>query len=78
MYPTSPSYVGFTNGASIWSLNLTSIVWVIYSLSHELIHINGMCLGIATNNQDEYDGFLGLLTTALHLGICRLDAFLDS
>ena len=37
-----------------------------------------MCVGIATNNQAEYDVVVGLLTVALHLGIHRLDVFLDS
>ena len=36
-----------------------------------------MCVGISTNNQDEYDD-VGLLTAALHLGIRHLDVFLDS
>ena len=51
---------------------------VIYYPSHELIHIYRMCVGVATNNQDEYDGVVGLLTTALRLGIHRLDVFLES
>ena len=37
-----------------------------------------MCVGIATNNQDEYDGVTGLPTVVLHLGICHLYVFLDS
>ena len=35
-------------------------------------------MGTTTNNQDEYDGVNGLLTTALQLGIHHLDVFLDS
>ena len=78
MDPTSPFYVGFNGDTSRWSPNLTSTAWVIYSPSHEFIHIDGICVGIATNNQDECDSVIGLLTTSLHLGICRLDVFLDS
>ena len=52
-------------------------MWVIYSPSHELIHIDKMCVGIATKNQAKYDGVLGLLVTSLHLGICHLIVFLD-
>ena len=70
--------MGFTDGASRWSLNLTSDAWVIYSPSQELIHIDGICVGIATNNQVEYDGVNGLLASALQLGIYHLDVFLDS
>ena len=37
-----------------------------------------MCVGIATKNQDEYDGVIGILVATLHLGIRHLDVFLDS
>ena len=37
-----------------------------------------MCVGIATNNQAEYDSVTGLLVAALHLGIRHLNVFLDS
>ena len=43
-----------------------------------LIHLDGMCVGIDTDNQDEYDSIVHLLTATLHLGIHRLDVFLDS
>ena len=69
---------GFVDGASIWSPNTFSVAWFIYSSSHELIHINEMCVGIATNNQDEYDGVTSLLATALQLGIHHLNFFLKS
>ena len=78
MDPTFPSYVGFTNGASKWSPNVSSTAWFIYSLANELIHIDGMCVGIATKNQVEYDVIIGILTTTIHLGIHHLDLFLDS
>ena len=65
MDPTSPRYVGFADGASRWSPNLASAAWVIYSPSHELIYIDIMCVGIATNNQVEYDGLVGVLIVAL-------------
>ena len=78
MDPTLHHYIGFADGASIWSPNLTLAVWVIYLLSHELIHIDGMCVGMTTNNQDEYDGFMCLLAASLHLGIRHLYVFLES
>ena len=78
MDPTSHHYIGFADGANKWSPSLTSTVWVIYSPSHELIHIDGMCVGIYTNNQAEYDNVAGLLTNVVHLDICHLDLFLDS
>ena len=78
MEHTSNQCMGFRNGESRWSLNLNSATWVLYSPSHELIHIDGICVGIATNNQDEYDGVNGLLATSLQLGIHHLYVFLDS
>ena len=78
MEHTSNRYMGFTDGASRWSLNLASAAWLIYSPSHELIHIDGICVGTAPNNQAKYDGVNGLLATALQLGVFHLDVFLDS
>ena len=78
MDTTSYRYVGYANGASRWSPNPTSVVWVIYSPPYELIHIVRMCVGISTNNHDKYDGVTSLLTISLHLGIRHLDVFLDS
>ena len=78
MDPTSDRYIIFVDGASKWSSNLASAAWFIYSSSHELIHINEICVGTTTNNQAEYDGVNGLLAAALQLGIHHLDVFLDS
>ena len=71
-------YMGFADGARIWSPNLALATWVIYSPSHELIHIEGISVGTTTNNQVEYDGVNGLLAATLQLGIQHLDVFLDS
>ena len=70
--------MGFSDGASIWSPNLASAAWVIYSPSHELIHIDEICVGNAINNQVEHDGVSGLLAAALQLGSHHLDVFLES
>ena len=65
MEHTSNQYMGFVDGASRWSPNLASAAWVIYSPSHELIHIDGICVGNMTENQAEYDGVSGLLVAVL-------------
>ena len=78
MEHTSDRYMGSTDEASRWYPNLASATWVIYSPSHELIHIDRICMGTATNNQAEYDGVNGLLVTALQLDIHLLDVFLES
>ena len=73
-----PCYTGFADGTSRWSPNLASAAWVLYSPSNELIHLDGICIGAATNNQVEYDAVTSLLTAALHMGIRHLQVFLDS
>ena len=73
-----PYYTGFADGTSRWSPNLASTAWVLYSPSNELIHLDGICIGTATNNHVEYDAVIGLLTAALQMGICHLHVFLDS
>ena len=78
MDPISDRYIGFANGVSRWSPNLALATWVIYSPSHKLIHIDGICMGTETNNQAEYNGVNGLLVTALQLGVHCLNVFLDS
>ena len=78
MEQTSDWYMGFIDGASRWYPNLILVAWVIYSPLHELVHIDGICMGTATKNQAEYDGVNGLLATALQLGIHHLNVFLDS
>ena len=65
MEHSSYRHMGFADGASRWYQNLASAAWVIYSPSHKLIHIDGICMGTATNNQDEYDGVNVLLATVL-------------
>ena len=70
--------MGFADGERKWSPNLASVAWVIYSPSHELILIDGICMGSTTNNQAKYDGVNGLLATTLQLVIHHLDVFLDS
>ena len=78
MDPLPPCYIGFADGASRWSPNLASAAWVLYSPSNERIHLDGICIGAATNNQAEYDAVTGLLTAALQMGIRHLHVFLDS
>ena len=45
---------------------------------HTLVLSNGVCIGTATNNQDEYDAVRGLLADALFHRILHLHVRLDS
>ena len=78
MEHTSDRYTIFADGDCRWYPNLASATWVIYSPPHELIHIDGICVGTVTNNQAEYDGVNGLLAVTLQLGIHHRDVFLES
>ena len=71
-------YVGFVDGASRSTRNLSSAAWVIYDLVGELIELQGICLGRTTNNVIEYSAILKLLTETINLGILALLVNLDS
>ena len=71
-------FVGFTDGASRSTRNLSSTAWVIYDPVGELVNLQGVCLGPATNNIAEYSAVLELLTKAVDLGIRELLVYLDS
>ena len=71
-------FVGFADGASRNTRNLSSAAWVIYNLAGELVKLQGVCLGPATNNITEYSAVLELLTEAVDLGIRELIVYLDS
>ena len=55
-------FVGFADGASRSTRNLSSATWVIYDLAGELVNLQGVCLGRTTNNIVEYSDVLELLT----------------
>jgi len=76
MVPQPPCYIGFADGASYYVPNLSSSAWAIYTTSHVLFHSSGICVGAATNNQDEYNVVIGLLADALQLYIRHLCVYL--
>ena len=65
-------YIGFTDGASRSTQNLASVVWAIYAPTNELISLQGVCLGRATNNIVEYSVVIELLVDVISLGIHHL------
>jgi hypothetical protein len=56
----STYHIGFVDGVSRWTWNLASESWVIYTATYTLLQFGDMCLGPATNNQEEYVGVIGL------------------
>ena len=71
-------YVGFADGASRSTRNLSSAAWVIYDPASELVNLQGVCLGRTTNNIAEYSVVLELLTEVVNLSIHELLVYLDS
>ena len=71
-------YIGFDDGVSRSTQNLSFAAWEIYAPSNELIFLQGVCLGRATNNIIEYSAFNELFTDAISLGIRHFVVRLDS
>jgi ribonuclease HI len=78
MSESSLPYIGFADGASRSTRNLASAAWVIYTPTNELVSLQGVCLGHATNNIAEYSVVIELLVDVILLGIHHLIVRLDS
>jgi ribonuclease HI len=72
------SFVGYADGASRSSRNLSSAAWAIFNPSGELVSFRGVCIGRSTKNIVEYSALIELLSDAITHGICRLVVRLDS
>lgn len=66
------TYIGFADGASRSTWNLSSAAWVIFSPTYELVSIHGICLGRTTNNIAENNVVIELLSNTISFGILRL------
>ena len=78
MLESSLPSIGFADGASRSTRNLASAAWAIYAPTNELVSLQGVCLGRATNNIAEYSTIIELLVDAISLGIHHLIVRLDS
>ena len=78
MSESSLPYIGFVDGAIHSTWNLASAAWAIYTPTNELVSLQGVCLGCATNNIAEYNTVIELLVDAISLGIHHLVVRLDS
>jgi ribonuclease HI len=67
MLESSLPHIGFADGASRSTQNLSSTAWAIYAPTNELITLRGVCLGRATNNIAEYSTVIELLIDAISL-----------
>ena len=77
-YADQMDFYGFDDGALHHTLNLPSVYWVFYSLTHDLVSSGAVCVGSTTNNIIEYHVVIGLLTEATYQNIYHLVVFIDS
>jgi ribonuclease HI len=75
---SSLPYIGFTNDTCHNTQNLVSVSWEIYAPSDELISLDGIFLGRATNNIVECNAFIEFLTNIVSLEIRHIIVGLDS
>jgi len=71
-------YFGFTDSASQHTQNLTSVAWVIYYPTSQLMVSRGVCISPASNNMAKYTAVINLLSEAISYGIDSLVVYLDS
>ena len=72
------TYIGFADGTCRSTPNISSVAWVIYSPSDELVSMHGVSLGQTTNNIVEYSAVIELLSESISFGIYILIVMLDS
>ena len=78
MFESLEPFVGYADGASHSTQNLSSAVWAIFTLNDKLVSFQGICIGRSTNNIAEYSTLIELLSDAISFGsnfvIIRLDS----
>ena len=72
------SFVGYADGVSRSSWNLSSAAGAIFDPGDELVSLIGVCIGRSTNNIIEYSTLIELLSDGITHGIGRLVVRLDS
>ena len=78
MLESSESFVGYVDGASRSTRNLSSTAWAIFAPSGELVSFQGICIGRSMKNIAKYSVLIELISDAISLGIHRIIVRLDS
>ena len=71
-------FVGYADGASRSTQNLSSTTWAIFAPNSELVIFQGICICRSTNNIVEYSMLIKLLFDAISFGINFIIIRLDS
>ena len=72
------SFIGFTDGAHRYTLNLASASWVLYSPTSELVSSGGIILGPSTSNLAEHQAVVRLLIESIANDVREIRVYLDS
>ena len=78
MLTESSTYVGFVDGASFHTKNLSSVSWVMYAPEVQLASSSGVCLQPSSKNLVEYSAVIKVLWDVISNGIWYLKVHLDS
>ena len=71
-------FIGYPDGASHSTQNLSSATWAIFAPGGKLVSFQGICIGRSTNNIIEYSALIKILSDAISFGINRIIIRLDS
>ena len=71
-------HVGYANGASCHTQNLSSTTWVIYTPTGQVLSSRGVCLQPSSNNIAEYSVVIELQHNVISHSIQSLEVHLDS
>ena len=78
MFESLEKFVGYADGASRSTHNLSSTVWAIFAPNDELVNFQGICIGILMKNIAEYSTLIKLIFDAISFGIYHIIIRLDS
>ena len=65
-------FIGYADGVSRNTQNLSSAAWAIFAPSGKLVSFRGICIGRSMKNIAEYSALIKLLSDAISLGIRRI------
>ena len=78
MSESSKTFVGYVDGASCNTQNISSVAWAIFASNDELVSFQEIFIGISMNNISEYSALIKLLSDAISLCIRHIIISLDS
>ena len=78
MSESSKTFVGYADGASHSTQNLSSAAWAIFAPNIELVSFQGICIGKSMKNIAKYSILIKLLSYAISFSFNHIIIRLDS